>query len=280
MTHLGVLRISLLLAIGVVPVACGGTMSKSNEGGDGAASGSGGGRNANAGTSSGGMTTRGGTGSGGTVGKMVPPTAGTASGGTTPTTPTCSGSKLDPTTGLVHCQEGYYHRAKEVECGGYGGAPASAGASNDDPKPRATGAEPCGDVSFGGLPPSVSCKEFELGYCSLDEGGSYPGAAACRSGCIVDEDCGKGHVCECGNPESPTGGVCVPTDNCHTDAECLPGFFCTTYAGSCGSTGYACLTPNDQCRSSEDCAPHDDCAFGAEGPFRSCQEGLECGSRR
>lgn len=277
MNHLSVLRASLLLAIGVVPLACGATTSRGKD--DDADSGSGGGGNPRAGMSSGGTTAGALTGLGGTAGNMVPPTAGGPSGGTTQTTPTCTAGKLDRTTGLVHCQEGYHHRAEKVDCGSHGGVPASAGASNADPKPRATGTEPCGEAPVGGPPRSENCDEFELGYCSQDEGTSYP-ITVCYSGCGVDEDCGKGYVCECGHPESPSGGVCVPTDNCHTDAECLPGFFCATHVGSCSGTAYACLTPNDRCRSSDGCAASEDCEFGTEGPFRSCQEALECSAGR
>src|SRR5688572_10532335 len=99
MNHVGALRVSLLIAIRAVPVACGGTVD--NLGGDGADSGSGGeGNVGNTGTAGGGRASTGGrTNTGGTVGKMLPPIGGMTAGGAGGTTfgpSTCTNPKVDP----------------------------------------------------------------------------------------------------------------------------------------------------------------------------------------
>jgi hypothetical protein len=211
-------------------------------------------------------------GTAGTVGKMLPPDGGTGSGGATQTLPTCTGGKLDPTTGLIRCSEGYTRRVKKVECVGSAGAPAdaSAGASSggaggdEDPpvKPRANGSVGCGNYNVGGYSGVEDCSEFELGFCSSNDFESV-----CESGCVVDEDCGGGAICECGHPESPSGGICIDTHDCSTDADCLPGYFCASYGdgGGCGYHAYACLTPQDECQGPQDCDDGGYCALSSNG---------------
>src|SRR5690349_7669495 len=160
MNHVGALRVSLLLAIGVVPVACGGTVQRGNEDGEGADTGSGGSNPTTAGGSKNGTAGKA-MGTAGTVGKMLPPSGGTGTGGATQTPPNCSG-KLNPLTGLTYCIEGYVHRVKQIECSSSGGAPADAsagasagGASGDaDPpvRPRADGSVGCGSFGAAGAP--------------------------------------------------------------------------------------------------------------------------------
>ncbi len=262
MNHLGALRVSLLLAIGVVPVACGGTVSNGDDDGDdgggGSSSGKGGasatgGTRARAGTSSGegGSTT----GTGGT-GKMLPPIGG--AGGAS-TLPTCTSPKLDALSGLVRCNEGYAHRPNKVACEGFGGLPqepdssAGAGGAGDAPaRPRANGNVVCGDYGAGGVSNEETCNEFELGFCR--DGSAGFALPTCDSGCVNDEDCGTGLLCECGHAESPSGGVCVSASGCTTDAACGPGNFCASYTRPCGDYGFACFSPADQCRSNADCS--------------------------
>ena len=255
MDHVGALRVSLLLAIGAVPVACGGTTQQNRE--DTGSGGSAGSSGVTAGGSKNGTETNMGT--AGTVGKMMPPSGGTGVGGATQTTPGCTG-KLNPATGLVTCIEGYSHRAKKVACGGLGGAPAdaSAGASGaggggGEPaqaKPRADGSVTCGALGAAGASGVEDCSQFELGYC-----GPSDFEARCESGCIQDEDCGGGAICECGHPESPSGGVCIDAHDCSTDADCSAGYFCATFGdgGGCGYHAFACMTPEDECWSNGDC---------------------------
>jgi hypothetical protein len=91
---------------------------------------------------------------------------------------------------------------------------------------------------------------------------------------LRDQDCGAGSICQCGDPV----GVCTPTNNCLTDADCAPGKACasasgnTTDYGGCGIR-FACQTAVDQCKRRSDCASaagsSDYCAIGKNG--RSCQ---------
>lgn len=240
MNHVGALRVSLLLAIGIVPVACGGTVQRGNQDGEGADTGNGGSGN----TGTGGRNV----GTAGTVGKMLPPSGGTQG------LPSCSGGKLDPETGLVTCQEGYSHRAMKVECVVFEGAPSAgaswggAGGDEDAPvKPRANGDEACENANSG----ADDCSRFELGYCASDDGF----ASVCESGCVQDEDCGGGAICECGHPESPSGGVCIRALDCSTDADCGKGYFCATFGdgGGCGYHAFACMRADDECWSNNDC---------------------------
>lgn len=221
------------------------------------------------------------TGTAGTVGKMLPPEGGTGAGGATQALPTCTGGKLDPTTGLVRCIEGYSHRVRKVACVGSAGAPAdaSAGASSggaggdEDPpaKPRADGSVACGNYNVGGYSSVEDCSEFELGYCASSDFQSV-----CESGCVVDEDCGAGAICECGNPESPSGGICIDAHDCSTDTDCQPGYFCATYGdgGGCGFHAFACMTAQDECWSNNDCEDGGYCDMFGE--HRACNDAV-CG---
>lgn len=280
MNHVGALRVSLLLAIGVVPVACGGSVQRAEPNDEGADTGSGGS----------GMTTPGGskvgtagraTGTAGTTGKMLPPSGGTGAGGATQTPPSCTGGKLNSLTGLVTCSEGYVHRAVKVACVGSAGAPndASAGASwggagdDEDPpvKPRADGSVDCGSYNVGGYSGVEDCSQFELGYCTNDDLGSV-----CESGCVQDEDCGAGAICECGHPESPSGGICIDADDCSTSADCTPGYFCAIYGngGGCGYHAFACMKPEDECWTNDDCKDGGYCDMFGE--HRACNDAV-CG---
>lgn len=278
MNHVGALRVSLLLAIGVVPAACGGTVQRGNTDGEGADTGSGGSGATTTGGSKNGTAGRS-MGTAGTVGKMLPPSGGTGAGGATQTPPSCSG-KLNPLTGLVECiNEGYVHRVKQVECFSVGGAPPDAnggapagGAWGDDApvKPRADGSVGCGPFGAAGDAGTDVCSQFELGYCASS--GQVP---VCLSGCYADADCGLGAICECGHPESPSNGVCRAARDCATDSDCRPGYFCASYSGGCGERGYACFAPDDECRSDQDC-DGGYCAFSPNDQHRVCQYAV-CG---
>jgi hypothetical protein len=281
MNHVGALRVSLLLAIGVVPVACGGTVQRGNQDGEGADTGTGGSGITGSGGTKNGTAGRS-MGSAGTAGKMLPPSGGTGAGGATQTTPSCSG-KLDALTGMVRCIEGYVHRVKQVECVGAGGAPAdaSAGASSggaggeaDPPaKTRANGSVPCGNnESVPGGYSDEDCSGFDLGYCSEED----EFEAVCVSGCRVDEDCGGGAICECGHAESPSGGVCIRAVNCRTDADCAAGLLCASFEQVCAPHAFACQSPDDECRTSADCGDGF-CDFTPNGEHRFCDAGVVCG---
>jgi hypothetical protein len=275
----GALRVSLLLAIGAVPVACGGTTQRGDQDGEGADTGSGGSGMTGAGGTK--LATAGrSTGSAGTVGKLLPPSGGTGAGGATQTLPSCTGGKLDPLTGLATCREGYARRVVKVACAAAGGAPAdaSAGASSGGAggdhaprvKPRANGSVSCETVNAGGYSGVEDCSRFEYGYCQ-----NYGGfQASCASGCVQDGDCGAGAICECGHPESPTGGICVGANDCSTDADCAAGYFCATYSAACGYHAFACMKPEDECRSNDDCNGEGYC--DSLGGHRVCNDAV-CG---
>jgi hypothetical protein len=267
MNHLGALRLSLLVAIGAVPVACGGTVSRGDEGEGNSSSGSGGSSNTAGSKASAGKPSVGTSGSGGTVGKMLPPTGGRGGGGTIPDVPTCTNSKLDALTGLVYCSEGYEHRPKPIRCEGFGGAPTPSGGA--DGLPRASGDVDCEDLGAGGASREGICEQFELGFCRSANFDS----ATCESGCVADEDCGPGFLCECGHAESPSGGVCVGARDCTTNADCGPDSLCAAYDGPCGARAFACFSEADECRSGADCGGSS-CSF-YQG-FRACDDAI-CG---
>jgi hypothetical protein len=283
MNHVGALRVSMLLAIGVVPGACGGTVQRGEPDGEGADTGSGGSAFTGMGGTKVGTAGRN-TGAGGTVGKMLPPSGGTGTGGATQTLPSCTGGQFDPSTGLVTCREGYTHRAVKVACvNGYAGAPAdaSAGASwggaggHGEPpvKPRTRGSVACGSFNAGGASGVEDCSRFELGYCNENENEFEP---TCESGCVQDEDCGGGAICECGHPESPSGGICIDARDCSTNADCMVGYFCATHGdgGGCGYHAFSCMKPADDCWSNADCDDGGYCdRFGEQ---RVCNHGV-CG---
>jgi hypothetical protein len=274
MNHLGALRVSILVAIGVVPVACGGAVSQGDDTDNESTSGSGGRGGGQGGSkASAGKASVGTSGSGGTTGKMLPPTAGQGSGGATlPDVPTCSNPKLDTLTRLVHCSEGYVHRPTPTRCEGMGRPvpDASAGAGGADGLPRTDGDVVCEDFGAGGASPESICEQFELGYCRYQGQDELP---TCDSGCFADEDCQPGFLCECGHAESPSGGVCVGARDCTIDADCGPNNFCAAYDGVCDEHAFACFSPADECRSRADCG-FGNCAF-YQG-FRACDDSV-CG---
>jgi hypothetical protein len=264
MRHVGALRISLLVSLGIVPVACGGTF-KENTGDDGTS-----GKGSSAGAAGKGVTTGTGgerdpdpvpgtSGSPGVAGKHNGGTGGTTisgAGGSAPVGgaggagPTCTSPMLDPKTGLIKCDEGYQHRPTAPACEvtgsvGSGGAAGGGGANGDNDAaapqelPRADGLIACG------ADPSV-CDAFELGYC-----GTYGQLEGCLSGCRDDADCGEGSICICYEGGSPHGGTCV-SSNCETNADCGQGLLCATFNNGCGS-GFACQTTADECRQDADC---------------------------
>jgi hypothetical protein len=274
MNHLGALRVSLLIAIGVVPVACGGTVQRGEDGGEGADTGTG---NTSTGSGGSGPTKGGAPARAGGPGKMLPPTGGTGTGGGAGT-PTCTNPHLDTLSGLIRCSEGYLHRPKPMECSSLGGAPATddsgvageGGRDDADPpvKPLAPEGIPCDELGVGGAAQGSVCDQYERGYCSFVDYGAL-GEGACKSGCFLDTDCAAGFICECGHAESPTGGECVAA-TCSDDGDCLPGFYCASSDGVCGGGDYACQTPQDECLTSADCKRGAGaCSFN--GKYRECE---------
>jgi hypothetical protein len=237
MRNIDALRLSLLLAMGIAPAACGGKATeKAGEPGNEAGQ-----TTTNAGS---GPNAPGGRASGGSGGATAAGSGATAAGsGAAPS----GGATANPlghctnaagnTWGLVQCEEGYAHRPQRQTCG--------ARSPEQDALPRATDALIDCILADGSLDHS-KCRQYAYGYCYA------PQASLCGSGCVTDEDCGTGQVCNCGHPESPTGGVCE-TAGCATDADCGQGGLCATYVDSCSGPGFACLSPQDECVTGSDC---------------------------
>jgi hypothetical protein len=280
------LRFSLLASLGLVPIACGGTTrgapgdenagtgagASSNTGGSDptagtkAVTGKGGSNNPGGSTGKAGATGVAGTGVGGTTGTG----GGTSMGGASSET-RCTSPEVDPTTGLVHCEEGYSHRPIPKTCMlddgpiGAGGEGGAGPASDPNSLPRVSGNVPCFDDYS-------TCDQFQYGYCDPGSGGQVP--YICASGCMTDQDCGANAICLCGNQSSPTGGTCQYAA-CATDAECGPGNRCASFGAGCGG-GYACQTANDTCTVDADCQPTEVCEPIADGSWQ-CTPAEVCG---
>jgi hypothetical protein len=278
MNRTATLRISLLVSMGIVPVACGGATNGDKRddpsGGSGGSFAQGGTRNSHAGTA----TTTGGT--------AVTISGGTSTGGTGIVTggtgviieggspdQECTSPHVDPHTGLVSCSEGFVHRPTATAClEVVGGAPnddgcGASGASGNpncaDPVAlkRADGTVPCQSN------PSI-CNQFAYGYCNNSiEGGAAP-PHTCYSGCATDADCGPDAVCLCNAPASPTGGACRPA-SCKVDKDC-PSGLCANVRPICGADGFSCVTSHDECLSDADCAV-------GKCTNRTCGSGYACG---
>lgn len=278
MKHAASLRVSLLVSLGLIPIACGGSALRGNDddANTGGTSGSGGGTNqggkkpTSAGTSSkGGSPNVAGTTSigGGTVVGGATSTGGTTIVGGAGPAHACTMPTFDPATGLVRCNEGYSHRPRATACEGTTDPAPSGGAGGAD----ANDADPLPRVPSDALVPCANqpgdCSQYAFGFCE-----SLGQVMGCRSGCSTDSECGVGYVCRCGNSASPTGGECVPSD-CKTDADCGENSFCASYVGLCGGGGFACLRATDECVGSQDC--NYSCSWSAESG-RYCNDAI-CG---
>lgn len=237
MNRVAALRVSLLMSLGVVAPACGGTSERS-PGTESGNAGTGGREGGGAGTAA-----------QGGEGDVV---AGTGGSGTpTGVTTTCTSPVYDGLTGFERCEEGYSHRVSQGICHPVGdnAMPGAGGDSNAgvDDRPRAPEGAATVSCGYGGKIDADPCAQYQYGYCHILQLG------VCKSGCLTDDDCGAGSVCECGSSESPTGGVCRQSD-CTVDSDCGTGLLCASYLGGCGEAGYACQRLDDECRIDADCA--------------------------
>jgi len=165
-------------------------------------------------------------------------------------TPACNGDPLVETTRHEVGDAGGFDAAGVETCGTPG-----AGSKGEVPREHRAVAEACNPANpqppapDGGVPTCTTDADcatdggFSLfstclhGVCSLDQ-------------CLTDADCPNG-VCGCG---SDYGGniayhanVCVP-GNCHVDADCGPGGYCSPSRGYCGFfMGFYCHRPADTC---------------------------------
>jgi hypothetical protein len=167
----------------------------------------------------------------------------------------CTSPVLDAATGFETCAEGYSHRVEKRACG--------SRSAHDDALPRAADNDPIDCFGADRQPDSTKCSQFAYGYCYA------PQNTLCRSGCVIDEDCGSGMMCVCGHPESPTGGVCQPA-TCSTDAECGSNSLCASYQGWCSGAGFSCQSSEDQCFSASDCGTGTGSCARVDG-HRACE---------
>lgn len=175
-----------------------------------------------------------------------------AGSGNAMSTPACTSPKLDESSGLVFCAEGYSHRPAAVACTPLAPPDAAGGSTGSGEQPG----EP--QAGFGGMTGEPDCSQEPSlcqarphGFCAVDDLGDQT-SYYCESGCVTDADCGPNRICICGHAESPTGGRCA-VSNCTTDASCGTGSLCASFEEGCGWGGFACLRDDDECRSHADC---------------------------
>ena len=239
MNHTTALKLSLLVALGIVPAACGGSTNNNPDdetGGSGGSGTTGGASNKAGSTNKAGGSNKAGSGGSGAVGHA------------------CTSPTLDPVSGLITCAEGYAHRAQAVVCGATGADGAEPPSPGEAPAPNQL---PRADGSVGCAMDASVCTRFLYGFCKTQGEGGGPPPRTCFSGCVTDSDCDRGYVCSCDNPSSPTGGTCHQA-SCQTDHDCGDGL-CTLFSRACGSSGFACQSDADKCQSDADCSGMGSC---------------------
>jgi hypothetical protein len=161
--------------------------------------------------------------------------------------PVCESPRVEASSQLVICANGFVHRAKAAVCGS--AAAGSGGAAPDDAP------------STGGAP---------------DERMPY------TTSCIDDGDCPSGSACVCGGaaflfnlpPTENARGLCVLA-MCRTDADCAPHSYCAVgnldFLGE-ADPGFACLHADDECTTDADCKSVDGliCYQGHQETKRTC----------
>ncbi len=248
---------SLLVTMGLLPVAaCGGKSAGEDDGGTaGVGSAGSGSVPSNGGSTRGGASARGGS----------EPTAGTEAGGATGQAgsgtagavasnpfPCLSAEPLYGDTGYYSCENGGLIRSTQRDC------PSSIPRS--DPVPNY-------DPLYDQCQYDGDCMDAPYGHCSRPIGGELSLEAHCQYGCIADTDCDAGTICLCGDPI----GYCVQA-TCTTDADCQPGFHCAMYDPSpgCPSQAFACQTPEDQCIGYMECGEATCTLDQLDGQTRVC----------
>jgi hypothetical protein len=164
-------------------------------------------------------------------------------------------------------------------CGGRdfpGGPPENDGGSVPDAAPP----DPSGRVPARHRPTAAACDSNRPASTSSFGGGGGVCAtdADCTDGingrcgasgrvigctyddCFTDSDCSGdkgGGVCGCRGDQVDGANVCLTSGNCHVDADCGPGGYCSPSLGSCGTyagvEGYYCHTASDECIDDTDC---------------------------
>jgi hypothetical protein len=112
---------------------------------------------------------------------------------------------------------------------------------------------------------ATACPSLLPASCANEDAGvAADSGEACTQGCTSDNDCIFGFICVCGDPI----GVCEQA-SCKTDADCPNGSSCAEYDPNdlaCGTVGFACQSPYDQCLTNADCA-----GIEADGEPTICQ---------
>ena len=97
------------------------------------------------------------------------------------------------------------------------------------------------------------CTEGVNGRCV---GNSHDGWYCTYDMCHSDADC-EGFVCACEGGFRSDYNVCLRSGNCHVDADCGSGGYCSPTFGDCGSysgvVAYYCHTAEDECIDDTDC---------------------------
>ncbi len=102
----------------------------------------------------------------------------------------------------------------------------------------------------------------------------------CYTPCTMDAECGEGRGCLCRLQVPTRSGRCsisrvgwtrcVPAQ-CRTDADCPEGRLCMV-SDWCVAPGFFCQTPDDTCRTHEDCGPGPvRCAYDVDAERWGCQ---------
>jgi hypothetical protein len=97
----------------------------------------------------------------------------------------------------------------------------------------------------------------------------------CQYGCLQDDDCGEGFLCECGDPVGRcVAATCRSDQDCGGDLKCgvwLSQYICST------EQAYTCQSAEDECNTAADCGEREYCS--GEGGTRRCvaNRGVVCG---
>lgn len=126
----------------------------------------------------------------------------------------------------------------------------------------------------------ADCTEFPNGVCnSFPEGFDGLSRCGCQYFCSSDDDCDDDRTCVC---ESPNGaleyGICVQAD-CQSNDDCASGQCgISAWNDGCGvETRAGCRSPDDQCRSSQDCGDVEQCAYSPDEGWRCVTAGCAIG---
>jgi len=157
-----------------------------------------------------------------------------------------------PGSGTFRCDDGLVHRQTPGTCAAY--VPTTE-IHDDSRRPEE---DTCHTDS--------DCTERSLGECepgALTFFGNPHIQNLCVYHCTSDADCDDGFVCECADDR----GTCRES-NCAADADCGEGY-CALHPPGCGVPGFACQTPEDECRVAADCGGTTyDCTSFDGGPWQ------------